>query len=201
MLSIIFDEIQKIFAESKIRRVSYKQIKQKQEETPVVEEVKEEQKQEETPVVEEVKEEQKPDEIEMLLQYVRQIEDEMIMEQSIEELLSDKELLEKYNDEVEYIDDGYDEKIVNYEQEKDYLNEIFKEELQEECKEVEKSVESIEQNDKVVNEITQNSNESHEENNEKLDEINKTLSWMENVMNSAGNVEELFNKCNKNKEE
>ena len=133
------------------------------------EEIKEETKQEE------VKEEQKIDEIDMLIQYAHQIEDEMIMNEDIEDLLTDPSLLDKYN--VEEMYDDYD-----YVDERDFSKEAqILHSIVDECEE------------EVVDEAVCD---------EVAEKINNTMTWVSNLMNNTGgNVEELFKKCEENKEE
>ena len=162
---------------------------QKVEETVEVE-VKEEQKVEETVEVKEEKqeivEEEKPvDEIDALLAYVQEYENEKIMNESLEELLTDKELAEKYNvdelfDDYDYVDEY---EYVDCRKEAVQLNQIFEE------NEVIKTtnVEVVEQ-EQTVEEI--------------MEENRKTLEWLNNVMDISGySAEELFRKCEENKEE
>ena len=136
--------------------------------------VKEEEIQEETKQ-EEVKEEQKIDEIDMLIQYAHQIEDEMIMNEDIEDLLTDPSLLDKYN--VEEMYDDYD-----YVDERDFSKEAqILHSIVDECEE------------EVVDEAVCD---------EVAEKINNTMTWVSNLMNNTGgNVEELFKKCEENKEE
>ena len=162
---------------------------QKVEETVEVE-VKEEQKVEETVEVKEEKqeivEEEKPvDEIDALLAYVQEYENEKIMNESLEELLTDKELAEKYNvdelfDDYDYVDEY---EYVDCRKEAVQLNQIFEE------NEVIKTtnVEVVEQ-EQTVEEI--------------MEENRKTIEWLNNVMDISGySAEELFRKCEENKEE
>ena len=160
--------------EQKVEETIEAKEEQKVEETI---EVKEEQKVEETV---EVKEE-KIDEIDALLAYVQEYENEKIMNESLEELLTDKELAEKYNvdelfDDYDYVDEY---EYVDCRKEAVQLNQIFEE------NEVIGTT-----NDKVVKQ-------------EQTDEENrKTIEWLNNVMNISGySVEELFKKCELNREE
>ena len=132
------------------------------------EEIKEETKQEE------VKEEQKVDEIDMLIQYAHQIEDEMIMNEDIEDLLTDPSLLDKYN--VEEMYDDYD-----YVDDRDFSKEAqILHSIVDDCEEV--------VDEAVCDEVSE--------------KINNTKIWISNLMNNTGgNVEELFKKCEENKEE
>ena len=162
---------------------------QKVEETVEVE-VKEEQKVEETVEVKEekqeiVEEEKTVDEIDALLAYVQEYENEKIMNESLEELLTDKELAEKYNvdelfDDYDYVDEY---EYVDCRKEAVQLNQIFEE------NEVIKTtnVEVVEQ-EQTVEEI--------------MEENRKTIEWLNNVMDISGySAEELFRKCEENKEE
>ena len=146
-----------------------KEEEPKEEVKEEVEEIKEETKQEE------VKEEQKIDEIDMLIQYAHQIEDEMIMNEDIEDLLTDPSLLDKYN--VEEMYDDYD-----YVDERDFSKEAqILHSIVDECEE------------EVVDEAVCD---------EVAEKINNTMTWVSNLMNNTGgNVEELFKKCEENKEE
>ena len=155
----------------KMMGVKEEEIKEetKQEEVKeVVEEIKEETKQEE------VKEEQKVDEIDMLIQYAHQIEDEMIMNEDIEDLLTDPSLLDKYN--VEEMYDDYD-----YVDDRDFSKEAqILHSIVDDCEEV--------VDEAVCDEVSE--------------KINNTKIWISNLMNNTGgNVEELFKKCEENKEE
>ena len=162
---------------------------QKVEETVEIE-VKEEQKVEETVEVKEekqeiVEEEKTVDEIDALLAYVQEYENEKIMNESLEELLTDKELAEKYNvdelfDDYDYVDEY---EYVDCRKEAVQLNQIFEE------NEVIKTtnVEVVEQ-EQTVEEI--------------MEENRKTIEWLNNVMDISGySAEELFRKCEENKEE
>ena len=111
----------------------------------------------------------------MLIQYAHQIEDEMIMNGDIEDLLTDPSLLDKYN--VEEMYDDYD-----YVDERDFSKEAqILHSIVDECEE------------EVVDEAVCD---------EVAEKINNTMTWVSNLMNNTGgNVEELFKKCEENKEE
>ena len=107
------------------------------------------------------------------------------MNESLEELLTDKELAEKYNvdelfDDYDYVDEY---EYVDCRKEAVQLNQIFEE------NEVIKTtnVEVVEQ-EQTVEEI--------------MEENRKTIEWLNNVMDISGySAEELFRKCEENKEE
>ena len=168
----------RIKMEKKTRKTAVEVKEEKQEVVEETVEVKEEQK------VEEVKEEKQIDEIDALLAYVQEYENEKIMNESLEDLLNDKELAEKYNvdelfDDYDYVDEY---EYVDCRKEAVQLNQIFEED------EVIKAtnVEVVEQ-EQTVEEI--------------MEENKKTLDWLEKVMEISGcNAEELFRKCEENKE-
>ena len=177
----------RIKMEKKTRKTAVEVKEEKQEVVEEAVEVKEEQKVEEVKEeqkVEEVKEEKQVDEIDVLLAYVHEYENEKIMNESLEDLLNDKELAEKYNvdelfDDYDYVDE-YD--YVDCRKEAVQLNQIFEED------EVIKAtnVEVVEQ-EQTVEEI--------------MEENKKTLDWLEKVMDISGcSAEELFRKCEENKE-
>ena len=107
------------------------------------------------------------------------------MNESLEELLTDKELAEKYNvdelfDDYDYVDEY---EYVDCRKEAVQLNQIFEED------EVIKAtnVEVVEQEQTVE---------------ETMEENRKTIEWLNNVMDISGcSVEELFKKCEENREE
>ena len=107
------------------------------------------------------------------------------MNESLEELLTDKELAEKYNvdelfDDYDYVDEY---EYVDCRKEVVQLNQIFEED------EVIKAtnVEVVEQ-EQTVEEI--------------MEENRKTIEWLNNVMDISGySVEELFKKYEENREE
>ena len=168
----------RIKMEKKTRKTAVEVKEEKQEVVEEAVEVKEEQK------VEEVKEEKQVDEIDVLLAYVHEYENEKIMNESLEDLLNDKELAEKYNvdelfDDYDYVDEY---EYVDCRKEAVQLNQIFEED------EVIKAtnVEVVEQ-EQTVEEI--------------MEENKKTLDWLEKVMDISGcSAEELFRKCEENKE-
>ena len=185
----------RIKMEKKTRKTAVEVKEEKQEVVEETVEVKEEQKVEEVKEekqevvkeeqkVEEVKEEKQIDEIDALLAYVQEYENEKIMNESLEDLLNDKELAEKYNvdelfDDYDYVDEY---EYVDCRKEAVQLNQIFEED------EVIKAtnVEVVEQ-EQTVEEI--------------MEENKKTLDWLEKVMEISGcNAEELFRKCEENKE-
>jgi hypothetical protein len=164
--------------EQKVEETVEVKEEQKVEETV---EVKEEQKVEETV---EVKEE-KIDEIDALLAYVQEYENEKIMNESLEELLTDKELAEKYNvdelfDDYDYVDEY---EYVDCRKEAVQLNQIFEE-------------------DKVIKSTNVEVVEQEQTVEEIMEENKKTIEWLNNVMDISGcSVEELFKKCEENREE
>ena len=107
------------------------------------------------------------------------------MNESLEELLTDKELAEKYNvdelfDDYDYVDEY---EYVDCRKEAVQLNQIFEE--NEFIKTT--NVEVVEQ-EQTVEEI--------------MEENRKTIEWLKYVMDICGcSVEELFKKCEENKEE
>ena len=195
MLNCLFEAVKNTVVNVMLNKPSMEDVRIKMEKKTRKEtvEVKEEQKVEETV---EVKEEQKVeetvevkeekiDEIDALLAYVQEYENEKIMNESLEELLTDKELAEKYNvdelfDEYDYVDEY---EYVDCRKEAVQLNQIFEED------EVIKAtnVEVVEQEQTVE---------------ETLEENRKTIEWLNNVMDISGySAEELFRKCEENKEE
>ena len=197
MLNCLFEVVKNTVVNAMLNKPSMEDVRIKMEKKTRKEtvEVKEEQKVEETVEVE-VKEEQKVeetvevkeekiDEIDALLAYVQEYENEKIMNESLEELLTDKELAEKYNvdelfDDYDYVDEY---EYVDCRKEAVQLNQIFEED------EVIKAtnVEVVEQEQTVE---------------ETLEENRKTIEWLNNVMDISGcSVEELFKKCEENREE
>ena len=183
MLNCLFEAVKNTVVSVMLNKPSMEDVRIKMEKKTRKEtvEVKEEQKVEETV---EVKEE-KIDEIDALIAYVQEYENEKIMNESLEELLTDKELAEKYNvdelfDDYDYVDEY---EYVDCRKEVVQLNQIFEED------EVIKAtnVEVVEQ-EQTVEEI--------------MEENRKTLEWLNNVMDISGcSVEELFKKCEENREE
>ena len=194
MLNCLFEVVKNTVVNTMLNKPSMEDVRIKMEKKTRKEtvEVKEEQKVEETV---EVKEEQKVeetvevkeekiDEIDALLAYVQEYENEKIMNESLEELLTDKELAEKYNvdelfDDYDYVDEY---EYVDCRKEAVQLNQIFEED------EVIKTtnVEVVEQEQTVE---------------ETLEENRKTIEWLNNVMDISGcSAEELFRKCEENKE-
>ena len=144
-------------------------INNKVKEETKVEEVKPEVK-EETKVEEvkpEVKEE-KMDEIDYLIKYAQSLEDEDIMNATVEDLLSDPTLYEDYD--VDVIYDDYD-----------YINEDF----YRNCNE------PIEEPNVIEHEEKDNIEQFNDE------EKSKTEQWIEGIMNSTSNINDLFNQCKK----
>ena len=195
MLNCLFEVVKNTVVNAMLNKPSMEDVRLKMEKKTRKEtvEVKEEQKVEETV---EVKEEQKVeetvevkeeqiDEIYALLAYVQEYENEKIMNESLEELLTDKELAEKYNvdelfDDYDYVDEY---EYVDCRKEAVQLNQIFEED------EVIKAtnVEVVEQEQTVE---------------ETMEENRKTIEWLNNVMDISGcSVEELFKKCEENREE
>ena len=192
MLNCLFEVVKNTVVNAMLNKPSMEDVRIKMEKKTRKEtvEVKEEQKVEETVEVKEEKqeivEEEKPvDEIDALLAYVQEYENEKIMNESLEELLTDKELAEKYNvdelfDDYDYVDEY---EYVDCRKEAVQLNQIFEE------NEVIKTtnVEVVEQ-EQTVEEI--------------MEENRKTIEWLNNVMDISGySAEELFRKCEENKEE
>ena len=184
MLNCLFEVVKNTVVNAMLNKPSMEDVRIKMEKKTRKEtvEVKEEQKVEETV---EVKEEKTVDEIDALLAYVQEYENEKIMNESLEELLTDKELAEKYNvdelfDDYDYVDEY---EYVDCRKEAVQLNQIFEE------NEVIKTtnVEVVEQ-EQTVEEI--------------MEENRKTIEWLNNVMDISGySAEELFRKCEENKEE
>ena len=192
MLNCLFEVVKNTVVNAMLNKPSMEDVRIKMEKKTRKEtvEVKEEQKVEETVEVKEekqeiVEEEKTVDEIDALLAYVQEYENEKIMNESLEELLTDKELAEKYNvdelfDDYDYVDEY---EYVDCRKEAVQLNQIFEE------NEVIKTtnVEVVEQ-EQTVEEI--------------MEENRKTIEWLNNVMDICGcSVEELFKKCEENKEE
>ena len=194
MLNCLFEAVKNTVVSVMLNKPSMEDVRIKMEKKTRKEtvEVKEEQKVEEVKeekqeVVEETVEvkEEKIDEIDALIAYVQEYENEKIMNESLEELLTDKELAEKYNvdelfDDYDYVDEY---EYVDCRKEVVQLNQIFEED------EVIKAtnVEVVEQ-EQTVEEI--------------MEENRKTLEWLNNVMDISGcSVEELFKKCEENREE
>ena len=183
MLNCLFEAVKNTVVNVMLNKPSMEDVRLKMEKKTRKEivEVKEEQKVEETV---EVKEE-KIDEIDALIAYVQEYENEKIMNESLEELLTDKELAEKYNvdelfDDYDYVDEY---EYVDCRKEVVQLNQIFEED------EVIKAtnVEVVEQ-EQTVEEI--------------MEENRKTIEWLNNVMDISGySVEELFKKYEENREE
>ena len=192
MLNCLFEVVKNTVVNAMLNKPSMEDVRIKMEKKTRKEtvEVKEEQKVEETVEVKEekqeiVEEEKTVDEIDALLAYVQEYENEKIMNESLEELLTDKELAEKYNvdelfDDYDYVDEY---EYVDCRKEAVQLNQIFEE------NEVIKTtnVEVVEQ-EQTVEEI--------------MEENRKTIEWLNNVMDISGcSVEELFKKCEENREE
>lgn len=192
MLNCLFEVVKNTVVNAMLNKPSMEDVRIKMEKKTRKEtvEVKEEQKVEETVEVKEekqeiVEEEKTVDEIDALLAYVQEYENEKIMNESLEELLTDKELAEKYNvdelfDDYDYVDEY---EYVDCRKEAVQLNQIFEE------NEVIKTtnVEVVEQ-EQTVEEI--------------MEENRKTIEWLNNVMDISGySAEELFRKCEENKEE
>ena len=191
MLNCLFEVVKNTVVNAMLNKPSMEDVRIKMEKKTRKEtvEVKEEQKVEETVEVKEekqeiVEEEKTVDEIDALLAYVQEYENEKIMNESLEELLTDKELAEKYNvdelfDDYDYVDEY---EYVDCRKEAVQLNQIFEE------NEVIKTtnVEVVEQEQTVE---------------ETLEENRKTIEWLNNVMDISGcSAEELFRKCEENKE-
>ena len=192
MLNCLFEVVKNTVVNAMLNKPSMEDVRIKMEKKTRKEtvEVKEEQKVEETVEVKEekqeiVEEEKTVDEIDALLAYVQEYDNEKIMNESLEELLTDKELAEKYNvdelfDDYDYVDEY---EYVDCRKEAVQLNQIFEE------NEVIKTtnVEVVEQ-EQTVEEI--------------MEENRKTIEWLNNVMDISGySAEELFRKCEENKEE
>ena len=124
----------------------------------------------------EVKVEEKEDEIDYLVRYVQSLEDEEIMNATVEDLLSDPTLYDDYD--VEIIYDDYD-----------YINEEFYGNNNEPVEEVVDNVD-----DEVTDDIVFRDERSPEA-------INSTIQWLENIMGSTGSVNDLFNQCKKTDDE
>ena len=125
----------------------------------------------------EVKVEEKEDEIDYLVRYVQSLEDEEIMNATVEDLLNDPTLYDEYD--VEVIYDDYD-----------YINEEFYGNNNEPVEEVVDNV----VDDKVTDDIVFRDERSPEA-------INSTVQWLENIMGSTGSVNDLFNQCKKTDDE
>ena len=180
MLNCLFEVVKNTVVNAMLNKPSMEDVRIKMEKKTRKEtvEVKEEKQ-------EIVEEEKTVDEIDALLAYVQEYENEKIMNESLEELLTDKELAEKYNvdelfDDYDYVDEY---EYVDCRKEAVQLNQIFEE------NEVIKTtnVEVVEQ-EQTVEEI--------------MEENRKTIEWLNNVMDISGySAEELFRKCEENKEE
>jgi hypothetical protein len=125
----------------------------------------------------EVKVEEKEDEIDYLVRYVQSLEDEEIMNATVEDLLSDPTLYDDYN--VDIIYDDYD-----------YINEEFYGNNNEPVEEVVDNV----VDDEVTDDIVFRDERSPEA-------ISSTIQWLENIMGSTGSVNDLFNQCKKTDDE
>ena len=136
MLNCLFEVVKNTVVNAMLNKPSMEDVRIKMEKKTRKEtvEVKEEQKVEETVEVKEekqeiVEEEKTVDEIDALLAYVQEYENEKIMNESLEELLTDKELAEKYNvdelfDDYDYVDEY---EYVDCRKEAVQLNQIFEE--------------------------------------------------------------------------
>jgi hypothetical protein len=125
----------------------------------------------------EVKVEEKEDEIDYLVRYVQSLEDEEIMNATVEDLLSDPTLYDDYN--VDIIYDDYD-----------YINEEFYGNNNEPVEEVVDN----DVDDEVTDDIVFRDERSPEA-------ISSTIQWLENIMGSTGSVNDLFNQCKKTDDE
>ena len=179
MLNCLFEAVKNTVVNVMLNKPSMEDVRIKMEKKTRKEtvEVKEEQKVEETV---EVKEE-KIDEIDVLIAYVQEYENEKIMNESLEELLTDKELAEKYN--VDELFDDYD-----YVDEYEYVD----------CRKEAVQLNQIFEGDEVI----KTTNVEVVEQEQTVEENRKTIEWLNNVMDISGcSVEELFKKCEENREE